>query len=112
MLVTGGRNYDDKNKVFLALLEQSDARGNGCVLLCGMARGADSIAYQSAIFMGWPVEKFYADWDRYGKRAGPLRNIAMADAKPDVCLAFPGGRGTAHMVSVCIARGIPVINCG
>ncbi len=40
--------------------------------------------------------KFPADWDRYGKAAGPLRNAAMVTAGADLCVAFmhPTSRGT------------------
>jgi len=32
----------------------------------------------------------------------------MADAGADLCIAFPGGRGTADMVRRARAAGIPV----
>lgn len=41
----------------------------------------------------------WADWKKHGKAAGPIRNgIMLRDGKPDMVVAFPGGRGTANMV--------------
>jgi hypothetical protein len=80
------------------------------VLLCGMARGADSLAYHYAGSHGVPVEKFPADWKRYGKRAGMLRNMQMlTEGKPDLVIAFPGGTGTAMMCTIAVKAGVQVI---
>jgi hypothetical protein len=43
-------------------------------------------------------------------KAGPIRKQQMLDeGKPDLVVAFPGGRGTAHMVRIARAAGIEVI---
>lgn len=55
-------------------------------------------------------KEFPADWDKYGKRAGYLRNVQMLDeGKPDLVVAFPGGKGTAMMVKLAKERGVRVI---
>ena len=52
---------------------------------------------------------FPADWKTYGRAAGPLRNARMiAEGKPDLVLAFPGGRGTADMTRKARAAGVEV----
>lgn len=59
---------------------------------------------------GISAEGFPADWRKYGKSAGPLRNQQMIDeGKPDLVVAFPGGTGTADMVRRAKAAGIRVI---
>ncbi len=51
-----------------------------------------------------------ADWDKFGKGAGPIRNQQMIDeGKPDLVVAFPGGTGTADMVKRAKKHGIEVI---
>lgn len=51
-----------------------------------------------------------ADWSKYGKAAGPMRNQKMLDEyKPDLVVALPGGRGTADMVSRARVAGVEVI---
>lgn len=72
------------------------------------------LAKEWAIEEGFSHEPFpvtHEEWKRLGPRAGPLRNQRMVDAlpKPVLCIAFPGGRGTADCVSRARAAGIPVI---
>jgi hypothetical protein len=77
----------------------------------GAAVGADSIAGHIAHELGLAVEPYPADWDRYGKAAGHIRNRQMLAAKPDRVLAFSKNisvsRGTSHMVKIAQAAGIP-----
>lgn len=51
------------------------------------------------------VRKFVADWERYGKQGGPIRNREiLRDA--DVLVFFPGGRGTADCTNQAEKLGI------
>ena len=55
---------------------------------------------------------YHADWKNEGKSAGPKRNLRMlANEKEqlDAIVAFPGGKGTGHMVSMGEANNIKVI---
>lgn len=98
-LICGGRDFADypaMDKALRALiLHPEDA-----IIIHGDARGADRLAAQWGRANGaMRVEAYPADWDKYGKGAGPIRNRAMLDrGDPDVVIAFPGGRGTANMV--------------
>ena len=66
----------------------------------GGAAGADTLAHTWAMRLGLEVDMMAADWATHGLAAGPIRNQQMlTDAKPDLVVAFPGGRGTADMVS-------------
>jgi hypothetical protein len=57
-----------------------------------------------------PVVRVKADWDRFGKGAGPIRNRIMLERHaPDVLIAFPGGTGTADITRRARHRGIEVI---
>lgn len=76
----------------------------------GDARGADRLAGAVAEAAGVPIEKYPADWDKHGRGAGPIRNQRMLDdAKPDVVLAMPGGRGTADMIRRAQRAGVRVV---
>jgi hypothetical protein len=79
------------------------------VLVHGAASGADAMAGRWAGANGVSVTTFPADWNRYGRSAGPRRNQAMVDSEPDLVVAFPGGRGTADMVRRAEAAGIRVL---
>jgi hypothetical protein len=85
-------------------------RGQGMSLLIhGGARGADSLAGQWAEFNGVPQDVYWADWNRYGKAAGILRNMRMLeDGQPDLVVGFPGGRGTADMLHRAASQGIMI----
>lgn len=51
-----------------------------------------------------------AEWDRLGRKAGPIRNQRMLDeGKPALVIAFPGGTGTAGMVAIARKGRVPVI---
>jgi len=52
---------------------------------------------------------FPADWGKYSKSAGYIRNKQMlAEGKPDLVVAFPGGKGTANMVKLAKLANIPI----
>lgn len=79
-------------------------------LIQGGASGADEAAERWARASGIQTLVFRADWQAHGKAAGPIRNRRMLEAgRPDVVIAFPGGRGTADMKRQAEAAGVPVI---
>ncbi len=111
VLVTGGRDYSDAGLVNAALDKLHQDFGV-TVLIHGAATGADTLAANWADANAIPQLPFKVtrdDWNRLGRRAGPLRNQEMLlKGRPDVVLAFPGGRGTSNMVSLAKAAGVPV----
>ena len=78
-------------------------------VVCGKARGADTLGEQYAKEQGYAVQYFPADWDRYGKAAGYLRNTEMAK-NADALVAFWDGMslGTRHMIETAKAHGLKV----
>jgi hypothetical protein len=57
-----------------------------------------------------PCLRVSAEWEKFGKKAGFIRNEKMlALGKPDLVVAFPGGVGTAMMVRLARKQGIRVI---
>lgn len=106
VLVCGGRDYRNKAHVFAELDAVSPT-----FLIEGGADGADAWAWQWAKRNLTPECRLsiQARWDQHGKAAGPMRNQRMIDeGKPDLVIAFPGGRGTADMVKRARAAGIEV----
>jgi len=103
-IVCGGRDFDDVDLAYATL-----DRLRPSVVISGGARGADSIGEMWAHERGVHVERFPADWYKHGRSAGPIRNEQMLkEGKPDMVIAFPGGRGTAHMVKIAREAGVPV----
>lgn len=109
--VTGGRDFDDTRHVAHVLnrLHQEDPIS---LLVHGAATGADALAVEwaDANMVEQTYRKWSADWRRLGKAAGPIRNRAMLETeKPDLLVAFPGGRGTADCVKTARLLGIEVL---
>lgn len=107
ILVCGGRDYTNHAMVDRVLRAVRNKHPE-IIVVHGDARGADSIAKAWAIRMRVPQEAYPADWEGNGKGAGPIRNQQMLDTGIDAVVAFPGGRGTADMVSRARAAGVPV----
>lgn len=110
VLVCGGRDYNDKARMKQEL-DAIYAEVDEMAVIEGGAKGADWLAYSWCLsrFTNVQHEQFEADWGRYGKAAGHIRNQQMLDeGKPDLVLAFPGGRGTADMVRRARKAGIEV----
>lgn len=105
VIVCGGRDYADRATVagILGLLR------DGITIVHGAATGADTLAAEEAERWGVEVEPHPADWTRHGKAAGPIRNQQMLNTGADLVIAFPGGRGTAHMVRIAREAGVPVM---
>ncbi len=108
VLVCGGRDYLDDFTVQY-VLSLHHRKTPITTLIHGGARGADYLAAKWAAEAGIAAWPFYTDWNKHGKAAGPIRNQRMLDeGKPDLVIAFPGGKGTAHMVRIARAAGISV----
>jgi hypothetical protein len=115
VLVCGGRDYNNRDHVFNTLTQIDATRGPITCVIHGAATGAD---HEGMIWAQMMHESgrviahapFAADWRAHEKAAGPIRNRRMLDeGKPDVVLAFPGGRGTADIVRQARAAGVEVI---
>lgn len=108
ILVCGGRDYSNREKLFEILDIWRDCYPK-LVIIQGAARGADSLAGEWAKARGVPQEIFPALWDVYGKSAGFRRNEQMLyEGQPDRVLAFAGGKGTQMMVELARKAGVPV----
>lgn len=119
VLVSGSRNFSDR-ELFNKTLDEihgGEPTRNIKTLIHGGARGADSMCW------GWVLsrnkgccderqlgcDQYHADWTKYGKSAGILRNIAMLEkGKPDMVVAFWDGtsRGTKHMIDIAQKAGV------
>lgn len=115
VLVTGDRNWTDRNIVWAVLdgLRMGIGDDPDFIVIEGEARGADTEAREWAKAWRLDYEPFPAKWDEHGKSAGPRRNLKMlVEGKPDVVLAFHGdlenSKGTKHMVTIARKAGVPV----
>lgn len=76
----------------------------------GGATGADALGADWAVCSEVALKTFRADWQRWGRAAGPMRNARMLEeGKPEMAVEFPGGRGTADMRLRLQKAGVPVV---
>lgn len=115
VLVTGSRDWEDEETIQRVLdhVENMEYRGTIFSLREGGAKGADSIAKKLALKMGWEVETFPADWARYKKAAGFIRNKDMVETQPEpsICIAFirNNSRGATMCAKLADDAGIPTL---
>lgn len=109
VLVCGGRDFADYAFLAETLTGLQGRLGEIELVIHGAARGADSLAQKWADEVGICCMQFPANWKRDGKMAGPIRNEKMlVEGKPDMVVAFPGGRGTADCTRRAADFEIPV----
>lgn len=108
ILVCGGRDYADWATLD-EVLSQVHKTASIELLVHGAARGADSMAGQWARDNGIQEVLCPANWRTHGKSAGYKRNKAMLGLRPELVIAFPGGRGTEVMINLSERAGITVI---
>lgn len=84
-------------------------------IVSGHAPGADMLGEKFAKAFGYPLKIFPADWEKYGRAAGPIRNEQMArytaEADRGMLIAFPVGesRGTRNMIKLAKQYGLEVV---
>lgn len=112
VIVCGSRDFDDADllsrwlcSVLPVFIDETP------VIVHGAARGADRLAAEFARRNHCSEEAHPADWQgTAGRYAGPARNLQMAEAGADLCLAFWDGSsaGTLDMIKQATKHGIPV----
>lgn len=118
VLICGSRTWDKPIPIDVIVggLVAVYGRENVTVIH-GAAPGADSMAASAGARHGVEVLDFPAEWDEFGKRAGPIRNQQMLDeGQPEVVFAFAddleASRGTRDMVRRARRAGLPVYVVG
>lgn len=85
--------------------------GPALTVIHGAASGVDAAFAEACSDLDVTQERHPADWDRYGKGAGPRRNAEIISAGADLCIAvhrfLPNSKGTKDAVQRAIAAGIP-----
>lgn len=115
IMITGFRNYDNFNEMYWVLetiVDKLKIKPNQSTIIHGNSRGADKIAGYVGKDLGFKIEVHPANWDKYGKAAGPIRNREMVNSDIDLVLAFPIGKsyGTRNAMKEAREKQIPIIN--
>lgn len=116
VIIAGTRDFNDyaffkKNVDYF--LQGINPNNEEIEIVSGNARGADKLGERYAKEHNLPVKLFPANWDKYGKRAGYLRNQEMANYS-DVLIAFwdEKSKGTKHMIDIAKKQDLTVIVVG
>ena len=99
--IVGSRGFDDYGLMKEFILTNININDIEAVV-SGGARGADALGEKFADEFGIEKIIFKAEWDKYGKRAGFIRNVDIIK-NCDVCFAFWDGEshGTKHDLELC-----------
>lgn len=108
LIVAGGRLYNDEPRVYHDL-NIIHANYEELEIVTGLAKGPDTFGKNWAIRNGILYHEFPANWNKFGKSAGYIRNKKMAEFA-DGLLAYWDGdsRGTMNMINVAHEHGLAV----
>lgn len=99
LLIAGLRDYSDYSYVKKTILSIYNINGIK-EIVSGGATGVDTLAEQFAKEYSIPFKCFPANWKEYGKSAGPIRNIEMANYCDKAILFWDNkSKGTGNMLS-------------
>lgn len=119
VVVSGDRNYSNSRiikTILRGLAIECEGNDEFLWVIAGEAPGADTIAKEWAKDVGRydnlvQYEGHHAQWKKYGKGAGPVRNAEMLDRNPDIVLLFhdniKNSKGTKNMRDQAVAAGVP-----
>lgn len=105
-IIAGSRSIKDISEVYLAV-DKIDWLITEVV--SGRAPGVDRLGEQWANDIGVPVKLFPANWAKFGRGAGHIRNAEMA-MYADALLALWDGisSGTGNMIDLARAKGLKI----
>lgn len=113
IIIAGGRDFLDYLKMYTEMNAIIQTIHDDVEIISGCAKGADTLGMRYAAVMKIYCAKFPADWDKFGKRAGFIRNEEMAkysisDNSKGVLVAFWDGKskGTANMIKLAEKYGL------
>lgn len=118
IIIAGSRNFTDYKMLVSAadtVLAELGSPVEAIQIVSGGAVGADQLGERYAKQHGYRCMRFPADWNKYGRRAGYLRNLQMAehaisDNSHGVLIAFWDGesKGTGHMINIARTHGLDI----
>lgn len=111
IVVAGCRNYADYNTAekYINFCISNIREKYTLVFVSGGCRGADMLGERFAKENGFEVERYIAEWGKYGSFAGPKRNMEMAKNSDFVICFWDGkSRGTKSMIEYTVKMGKPI----
>ncbi len=112
LAIVGGREFSDY-ELLKSSLKQLQKDRTVIQVVSGGARGADTLGERWADENGIDKKIFPAQWDRYGKHAGFIRNKDIVRNCDEVIAFWDGkSRGTADTIATARLEGkkVTIIN--
>lgn len=118
LIIAGGRDFSNYkmlseytdhfiNTVIQASIETGYFKTNKIIIVSGHARGADALGERYAKERGYELKTFPADWNKYGKSAGYIRNKQMSKYGNSLIAFWDGkSKGTSHMIDLILAENL------
>ena len=100
VIIAGGRNFSNDKILKQTCDNILQGQPNIEIVSGAHYKGADKLGEQYAKERNYQLTKFPANWNTYGRAAGPKRNQQMANYA-DVLIAFWDGKskGTLNMIN-------------
>ena len=119
IIIAGGRDFTDRHQMGTELWKLFGgfklSTWERVEVVCGMCCGAELLGKDWATMQALDIKEMPADWDRYGKRAGYIRNEQMAKCAKNgnpygYLVAFWDGRsrGTRNMIEKALVAGLEI----
>ena len=99
--VAGCRKYEnyEEAKEYIDFCISEIRKKYTLVLVSGGCRGADALGERYAAENGLKTEKYPADWEKYGRAAGPMRNKKIAEISDYIICFWDGqSKGTKSLL--------------
>lgn len=111
IVIAGCRHYTnyEEAKIYIDSCISKIRKKHTLIFVSGGCRGADALGERYAKEQGYPIERYPADWETFGKAAGPIRNKKMAEIA-DYIICFWDGKtqGTKSMIEYAIQLEKPL----
>lgn len=115
IIIAGGRDFNDYDLLSLAVDQLiNEIQPIKVEIVSGTCKGTDKLGERYADMNGYPIRRFYPDWDKYGLVAGPIRNKQMAEYAAEYSngylVAFWDGssKGTKNMIETAQLYGLKI----
>ena len=117
IIICGGRHFNDYDTLETlvdSVIAEKGLNNNEIEIISGHCDGADTLGELYAKNHNIACKLFPAEWNKYGRAAGPIRNTQMIEhaskSKNPIVVAFlsPRTKGTLDTVKKATKRGFTI----
>lgn len=109
LIIAGGRDLVFRSSAIADVVRNFNLEKKITEIVSGGANGIDFFGGIYAEAFQIPLKTFHADWETFGKAAGPIRNKQMAEYADALLLIWDGkSKGSANMKKQMQVSGKPI----